>query len=234
MLFLSLLWAQTVEELGELPPTTPTNPECCCPCQPSAHAALPRGICDIRPAVICNNIGIKLASLSCREVSGQGPWLIQQARGNRSLPALGKENKGVCLQSLQLIQTAFLNQRGKGPWEQMGKENFPTRTECCSLGTGECPHCRTGCQETCQGLEKDLDSEMGHTGAAPALGHSKAEQVSPAEPLLSSPWRAVPAPHLGWHGASHPQPWGDRVLLSCHLQRVSHWRGWCGRAAVLR
>lgn len=36
---------------------------------PELSAGLPQGICEIRPAVICNNIGIKLASLSCRGVS---------------------------------------------------------------------------------------------------------------------------------------------------------------------
>lgn len=36
---------------------------------PELSAGLPQGICEIHPAVICNNIGIKLASLSCRGVS---------------------------------------------------------------------------------------------------------------------------------------------------------------------
>lgn len=36
---------------------------------PELSTGLPQGICEICPAVICNNIGIKLASLSCRGVS---------------------------------------------------------------------------------------------------------------------------------------------------------------------
>lgn len=43
----------------------------------------------------------------------KAPRLIQPAKENRSLPALGKENNGVCLQSVELIQTAFLKQQGK-------------------------------------------------------------------------------------------------------------------------
>lgn len=57
----------------------------------------------------------------------EAPRLIQQAKENRSLPALGKENNGVCLQSVELIQTAFLKQQGKRPSKQMRREHFPTR-----------------------------------------------------------------------------------------------------------
>lgn len=55
----------------------------------------------------------------------EAPWLIQQAKENRSLPALGKENNGVCLQSVELIQTAFLKQQGKRAFEANEKGAFP-------------------------------------------------------------------------------------------------------------
>lgn len=196
---------------------------------PALHAGLPQGICDIRPAVICNNIGIKLASLSCREVSVQGPWLIQQARENRSLPALGKENNGVCLQSVQLIQTAFLKQQGKGPSEQMGREHFPTCTERCSLGRGKRPGCTGEGPGDAAGPGEGSEQRgraVGAQGLPPALGMANPEQLM----LLEPSWAAaragcrghqlLPAPHRGRDGASPPaQPWRARVSLSCRLQR---------------
>lgn len=87
---------QSISSVGPLCSGYPPVPPCCCPPQlhefcrgnltkncsssclyknsvllslPALHAGLTQGICDICPAVICNNIGIKLASLSCREVS---------------------------------------------------------------------------------------------------------------------------------------------------------------------
>lgn len=69
----------------------------------------------------------------------EAPRLIQQAKENRSLPALGKENNGVCLQSVELIQTAFLKQQGKKGLQAREKGAFPNVHIMSSLERGEMP-----------------------------------------------------------------------------------------------
>ena len=160
----------------------------------------------------------------------EAPRLMQQAKENRSLPALGKENNGVCLQSMELIQTAFLKQQGKSAFGANEEGAFPNMRITSLLGKRQNVQPAPGAvSESLSGMEERSREAGQLTGRtcpllglglwAPCLGSRR--QVGPARPLsVCRGGVGVPA---GTQQAACPMSGLGRgmwTLLFLHPQRV--------------